>query len=179
MAAASRVPRWTEPDDLVERLRRRWETGELLTALGRGTPWQPVVVPLRAPTAAELADHFGAAQEWIGRWRKVDTDLVRLEQRTVGGRLIGANRVPARAVIDTPEQLWALLRVGAQVATYERLLKATQVSAPALLDWMAAHPMQVLGHADRWSNLVDAVLWIDRNGRPETYLRHVDVPGDP
>ncbi|MEQ4303977.1 Wadjet anti-phage system protein JetD domain-containing protein [Plantactinospora sp. B6F1] len=177
MGAASRKPRWTGPDDLVDRLRRRWETGEFLTALGRGTPWQPVVVPLRAPTAAELADNFGAAQEWIGRWRKVDTDLVRLEQRTVGGRLIGANRVPARAVIDTPQQLWALLQVDAHVATCERLLEATQASAPALLDWMVAHPMQVLGHADRWGRLVDTVLWIDRNGRPETYLRHVDVPG--
>ncbi|MFB6396606.1 Wadjet anti-phage system protein JetD domain-containing protein [Polymorphospora lycopeni] len=176
-AGASQVPYWTGPDDLVARLRRRWEAGEFLTALGRGAPWEPVAVPLRAPTAAELADHFGAAQDWIGRWRNVDADLVRLEQRTVGGRLIGANRVPARAVIDTPRQLWALLRVGAYVATYERLLEDTQASAPALLDWMVAHPIQVLRHADRWSRLVDTVLWIDRNGRPETYLRHVDVPG--
>ncbi|GIJ40442.1 MULTISPECIES: Wadjet anti-phage system protein JetD domain-containing protein [Micromonospora] len=177
MGTAGRIPRWTGPDDLVERLRRRWEAGEFLTALGRGTPWEPVVVPVRAPTAAELAGHFGPAQDWIGRWKKVNGDLVRLEHRTVGGRVIGTNRVPARAVIDTAPQLWALLRVGAQVATYERLLEVTQASAPALLNWVVAHPMQVLGQAERWSRLVDTVLWIYRHGQPETYLRHIDVPG--
>ena len=175
--ASSPVPAWTSPDDLLARLRRRWAAGEFLTALAQATGWDPVAVPLRAPTAAELAEHFGAAQDWLDRWRKLKPDLVRLQWRAVGGRAIGSNQVPYRAVVETPDRLWALLGVTAEVATYRELLTGTRAAAPALAGWMTTHPTKVLANADHWTRLVDTVLWIDRFGGPDVYLRQVDVPG--
>lgn len=175
--APARPPAWTGPDDLRARLRRRWATGEFLTALARGTAWEPVVVPLRAPTAAELADHFGAAQDWLDRWRRLKPDLVRLRWRTVGGRAIGSNQVPYRAVLETPERLWTLLGVTAEVATFRGLLDDTRAAAPALTGWLADQPMKALANAGDWARLVDTVAWIDRFGGPDVHLRQVDVPG--
>lgn len=85
----TRRPGWTGPEEVRDRLRRRWETGEFLRDLGRGQPWEPVAVPLRAPSSAELAADVGAAQDWIRQWQAADTDLIRLEWKTIGGRLIG------------------------------------------------------------------------------------------
>jgi hypothetical protein len=175
--SVTRRPSWTSPEDVVAKLRRRWETGEFLAALALRSPWEPLAVPLRTPTAPELTEHFGAAQDWVARWQRVDSGLVRLERKTIGGRLIGSNEVPCRVLVDSPRQLWALLGVARQVETFLRLLDATRTAAPALVDWMTTYPIKVLAHEDRWANLVDTVVWIDRNATPDLYLRQVDVPG--
>jgi hypothetical protein len=168
--------RWSGPSDLLAKLRRRWESGELLTvyALQR---WEPIVVPLRAPTAAELAEDFGAAQDWLAAWKAVDPALIRLEWKRVGGRLVGSNQVPHRAVIDSPDKVWALLRVRRRVETFTQLLDATRHAAPALVEWMTADPMKVLAHEQSWTRVVEVVLWIDRHPTTERYVRHIDVPG--
>ncbi|NJP32050.1 Wadjet anti-phage system protein JetD domain-containing protein [Micromonospora thermarum] len=168
--------RWSTPTDLLTKVRRRWNSGELLSAYARQR-WEPIVVPLRAPTAVELAENFGAAQDWLVAWQAVDPALVRLEWKRVGGRLVGRNEVPYRAVIDSPDQVWALLRVRRQVETFVRLLEATLPAAPALVEWMTAEPMKVLDNEQSWARLVDVVRWIDRHPTKELYVRQIDVPG--
>jgi hypothetical protein len=168
--------RWSTPAELQARLRRRWDSGELLTAYV-SQRWEPIVVPLRAPTAAELGDDFGAAQDWLAGWKGIDPDLVRLDWKRVGGRLFGSNEVPHRAVLESPTQVWAFLRVRRHVETFTRLLVATRPAAPALAEWMTAAPMRVLAHEHSWSRLVEVVLWIDRHSTTDRYLRQIDVPG--
>ncbi|MCZ7420700.1 MULTISPECIES: Wadjet anti-phage system protein JetD domain-containing protein [unclassified Micromonospora] len=168
--------RWSTPADLVAKLRRRWNSGELLTAYARQR-WEPIVVPLRAPTAVELGENFGAAQDWLAAWQAVDPTLVRLEWKRVGGRLVGSNEVPHRAVIDSADRMWSLLRVKRQVETFLRLVEATRSSVPGLVEWMIAEPMKVLDHEPSWPRLVDVVRWIDRHPSSERYVRQIDVPG--
>jgi hypothetical protein len=168
--------RWSTPADLQARLRRRWDSGELLNAYV-SQRWEPVVMPLRAPTAAELARDLGAAQDWLARWKGVDSALVRLEWKRVGGRLVGSNEVPHRAVLESPDQVWALLRVRRHVETFTRLLDATRPAAPALAEWMTAEPRKFMAHEQSWSRLVEVVLWIDRHSTADRYLRQIDVPG--
>jgi hypothetical protein len=168
--------RWSTPSDLLARLRRRWDCGELLAAYIRHQ-WEPIAVPLRAPTAAELADQFGAAQDWLDEWKRVDPALVRLQWRRLGGRIVGSNEVPYRAVVERPEQAWALLRVRRHVEAYTRLLDATRDNGPALVDWMTAEPMKVLAYEQQWPRLVAAVRWIDEHTTMDRYLRQIDVPG--
>ncbi|SCG39945.1 hypothetical protein GA0070613_0703 [Micromonospora inositola] len=168
--------RWSTPSELLTKVRRRWSSGELLTAYARQR-WEPVVVPLRAPTAAEVAERFGAAQDWLAEWKAVDPALIRLDWKRVGGRLVGSNEVPHRASIDTPDQAWALLRVRRNVETFTRLLDLTRQAAPALVEWMTAEPMKVLDNADSWARLVEVVRWIDRHPTTGRYLRQIDVPG--
>jgi hypothetical protein len=167
---------WSTPSDMVAKVRRRWDSGNLLTTYSR-EQWEPIVIPLRAPSAAELAEHFGAAQDWLDAWRRVDMALVQLTWRRVGGRIVGSNEVPHRAVIERPEQAWALLRVGRHVEAYARLLDATRRSAPALAEWMTTAPMKVLAYKQSWPRLVDVVQWIDEHTTTERYVRHIDVPG--
>ncbi|PWU52360.1 hypothetical protein DLJ47_19200 [Micromonospora sp. S4605] len=168
--------RWSTPTDLLAKVRRRWNSGELLTAYARQR-WEPIVVPLRAPTAVELAEDFGAAQDWLAAWQAVDPTLVRLEWKRVGGRLVGSNEVPHRAVIDSADRVWALLRVKRQAETFLRLVEATRQTAPALVEWMTAEPMKVLDNEQSWARLVDVVRWIDRHPTAELYVRQIDVPG--
>jgi len=174
---AGRGGRWTTPADVVDALRRRWDGGTFLTMLAGEQAWEPYPVPLRGPTAGELASDFGAAQAWVHDWDSTDQRVLRLEHRTVGGRAIGTNRLPCRVWIDSYRQLWTLIGVDREVRLFTDLLARTRSNAPGIAAWMAANPMRVLASAADWPRIVRTVIWIDENARPEMYLRQVDVPG--
>lgn len=167
---------WTTPADVRQRLRRRWESGELLRRWGGGTAWEPLAFGLRGPTPGELAADLSAAQAWVAAWDRAGPHL-RLERRRIGGRLIGVNELPAKAWIDGYEQAWAALGVAAHADRFGRLLADTRQVAPRLAEWALAYPLRLLDLAPAWSEIVATVLWVDRHADRHTYLRQVDVPG--
>lgn len=166
---------WTTPVDVRRRLRRRWDSGELLRGWGTGEPWEPLAFSLRGPGPGQLAAELAAAQRWAAGWD--GEPHLRLERRRVGGRLIGVNELPARAWVDGYEQAWAFLGVAAQAARFGRLLAQTRSRAPLLVPWVLAHPLRLLDIAAEWPTLVATVLWIDEHADRPVYLRQVDVPG--
>ena len=178
MPAAAAGPRtWSTPADVLGLLRKRWQSGVLLSAFAAGQDWEPLGVPLRGPSAGELAERFGEVQAWAARWERPDARLLRLEYKKVGGRAIGANRIPCRAWIDGFGQLWDLLGVSRDVRRFAELADATRAACPRLGPWMTAHPMRVLGLRDCWPQLVGTVRWIADCRQRDMYLRQVDVPG--
>ncbi|GAA0917802.1 DUF3322 and DUF2220 domain-containing protein [Virgisporangium aurantiacum] len=168
---------WTVPGDVVAGLRKRWDRGEFLAAIAEDRPWEPVGVPIRAPSPTEIASAFGEVQDWAAQWRGPAAGKLRVEYRPIGGRAIGANLVPARAWLDTPEQLWSVLGVTPRVRRFTDLVSDTRRDAPTLVSFMTAQPMKVLAHEAVWPALVRTVRWIADRATPEMYLRQVDVPG--
>lgn len=179
MVAASRAPRsWSTPADVVQKLRRRWDTGELLVKFATGEPFVPFDVPVRGPTSGDVATRFGEVQEWVAQWREVDHHTMRVAMKTIGGRVVGVNEIPDRAWIDSYDRLWSLLRRTSEVRRFTELLRFTESTAPRLVEWMLARPLEVLRHQSIWDRLLATTLWIDSNGaRDDMYLRQVDVPG--
>lgn len=168
---------WTTPTDVVQRLRKQWDTGRWLANTVNGTPWKPVEVPLRGPRAGEVAARLGEAQSWVHAWKLVDPQLMRVERKRIGGRAIGTNEIPDRVWIDDFERLCILLEVTEQARCFADLLTATESAAPRLLPWLARHPMRALGLATEWPRLLATVLWIDTHDPGRLYLRQIDVPG--
>lgn len=168
---------WTTKADVVAKLRRRWDTGEFLSAYAAGSAWEPVHVPLRGPKPREIGANFTAVKQWVGTWRGEDGGPLRVEFGTVGGRLIGTNELPVRAWVDGYQQLWTLLAVTSQVRRFAGLVDHTRTVAPRLVDWMTRRPHAVLRlPGDTWAKIVDTVRWID--GHPDrVYVRQIDVPG--
>jgi hypothetical protein len=168
---------WTTPDSLIRTLRRRWESGIFLSMYASGQPWQPLSAGIRGPRAADLATSFGDAQAWVQAWERVDANLVRVEHKRVGGRLIGANSIPFRAWIDGYPQLWKLLGAEKEVAAFGAAMDRAKEVAPALTDWVIAHPVRVLALAADWDKIVATVAWIGDHPSAGTYIRQIDVPG--
>ncbi|RJQ84222.1 DUF3322 domain-containing protein [Amycolatopsis panacis] len=166
---------WTVPGDVLGKLRRRWDRGEFLSQLAGGTSWEPLVMGLRGPSPRDTSARLDEARAWVEQWHRARH--LRVEARTVGGRVAGTNEIPGRVWIDSYEQLWSALGVQQEVRTFMALLAATRLRAPAIAGWMCAKPMEVLGHQGEWTRLVDTALWIDAHARSDMYLRQVDVPG--
>ncbi len=177
-APAGTVRGWTEPADVSVVLQRRWLSGDELSAYARGEPFVPIQVAIRGPAAGDLASRFGEAQDWAARWERTAGSTLRVEYGDIGGRRVGANRIPQRVWVDTPEQLFRYLRVEGDVQVYLDLVSGTRERAPELVAWMLAKPHKVLELRSIWDLLVGTVLWID--GQPDLssqYLRQLDVPG--
>ncbi|MFT4234311.1 MAG: DUF2220 family protein [Microbacterium sp.] len=164
--------RWTDAAGIASAARRRWNDGTLLRAFVAGDPFPRIEVPLRGPSAADLGDHFDAARAWAEGVRAGRGYSV-VEGR-IGGRLAGATDVPVRAVVDSYQQAWELLRVRGQAEAFAALVS---VEDEALANWALAHPLQALELEGDWSALRAAHAWLRENRGSGLHLRQVDAPG--
>lgn len=168
---------WTTPTDVERKLRRRWDSGAALRAYGEAIPWEPVGVPVRAPTVGEIVSDLDAVRKWVHSWERAGNRLGRLEYRRAGGRLAGVNELPAKLWVDSYEQLWSALGTTAAAQTFAALVARARDESPRLVAWMLRHPMRVLEMATDWPAIVATVGWIDSNVDGSQYVRQVDVPG--
>jgi len=168
---------WSRPAEVAAWLEKKWLSGALLTAFAESRDWEPIGIPVRGPTAGEIAGRLAEVQNWAAEWARAARGPLRVEYKKIGGRQVGANLIPCRAWIDSYDHAWDVLGVRAEVRTFNSLAKATTESCPRLVRWLACRPIQALRLADRWDKLLATVRWIDERQAPGMYLRQVDVPG--
>lgn len=173
---------WTTVDDLVSTLRRRWATGRYLRDHAEGRPWTPVELPVRGPSPRDLLDRFDEVVVWSKRFeqdRRITGEGPRFEvvYRSVGGRHLGSNSVPARVRVVGFEQLCALLGSAREVRALEGLLAQTEDAISALVPFVAAHPLRTLEHKEHWRELLAIVDWMASHDPSRLYLRQLDVEG--
>jgi len=168
---------WSRPADVRAWLEKKWLSGALLTAFAESRDWEPIGLPVRGPTAGEIAGRLAEVQNWAAEWARAARGPLRVEYKKIGGRQVGANLIPCRAWIDSYDRAWEVLGVRAEVRTFDSLAKAATESCPRLAGWLARRPIQALRLADRWDKLLATVRWIDERQAPGMYLRQVDVPG--
>jgi hypothetical protein len=128
---------WTAPDDIAARVRRRWDDGSLLRAYANGDPFDPIEVPLRGPKPSQVGDDIAAARDWVAALdigRRNDSRYT-LQWQTIGGRQIGRNRLPVRAVVSSIEQALALLGVATLARRFDELLALAQ-HHPRVREWV-------------------------------------------
>lgn len=169
---------WTTPNDVAARVRRRWNDGTLLRDYALGAVFEPIEVAVNGPAASQIGDDLGAVREWVAQWdagRKDDSRYA-LRWRAVGGRRIGRNELPARAVVSSFEQAWALLGVRDAVRRFDDVLRLT-AEHPAARAWAVAQPHRALELRDDMARLLAAYEWLDAHRGSGRYLREITAPG--
>lgn len=171
------TPTWTTPDDVADRVRRRWTDGSLLRAYASGRPLASIEVPLRGPRPTEIGENLAAVRDWIALLDagRRDDRRYTLRWTQIGGRSIGRNRIPDRAVIATFDQAWALLGVAREVRAFDDVLASTR-DHPAVRRWIEARPHRALALADQMPRLISAYCWLEANRGSDQYLRQISAP---
>lgn len=169
---------WSTAQDVRAAVERRWKDGSLLRAYATDQEFPAIAVPLRGPRPAQIGDRLHEVQSWAAALRSASRDgrCYTVQTKAVGGRLIGRNELPARAVISTYEQAWALLGVGAQVRAFDEVLAATS-AVPAAAAWVRRRPLAALELAPEWAALLSAYTWLDSSRDSGRYLREITAPG--
>lgn len=169
---------WTTPADIERRVRRRWDDGSLHRAWAGEATFVPIEVPLRGPSAAEIGDDLVKVREWIATLeaRSAAERHYGLVMEPIGGRHIGRNVLPTRAIIATVEQALALLRVRRDMERFDEILALT-ADVPAVRSWVLAHPHAALELRDAVPSLIAAFAWLDSHRGSGHYLREISAPG--
>lgn len=168
---------WTEVSDVVATLRRRWNSGRYLRAHASGQPWEPIRLPVKGPASTEVLDRFDEIRSWCASLEVGAPARFEIEHRSVRGRNLGSNRIPARVRVATFDQLCRLLDTGADVEALDELLATTRRRVPALASWVAEHPLEALAHRGVWDEVLATVEWMAANDTSTLYLRQMDVAG--
>lgn len=169
---------WTTPEDIAARVGRRWEDGTLLRTHATAGDFETIEVPLRAPKPSEIGEDLGAVRDWIAHLDagRRDDRRYALTWKDIGGRHVGRNRVPDRALVTSFDQAWALLGVTASVRQFEELLTTTGLY-PSVRAWVLAHPHRALELRHDMGGLVSAYAWLDDHRDSANYLREISAPG--
>ena len=169
---------WTTPQDIAAKVRRRWDDGSLLRGYADGESLNSIEVPLRGPRPVQIGDDVATVRDWVAALDAGRRDDARygLEWKFVGGRQIGRNRLPVRAMVSSYEQAWALLGVAAMVRRFDELLALTQ-RHPRLREWIVAHPHRALALSPQMPQLIAAYEWLDGHRQSQRYLRQISAPG--
>lgn len=147
-----------------------------LRAYAAGEPWTPVSLPVKAPDARELLDRLDEARQWLNRFQR-EASGFDIEYKTVQGRQLGANRLPARVTANSLGQLAAVLGTTAEVCRFDELVAETESQVPALVPWLRANPMTALRNAAVWEQALAAVRWVATHDTVGLYVRQVDMEG--
>jgi hypothetical protein len=156
-------------------VRKKWDSGALLTRFAAGQAWEPLSLPIRGPSARQIGERLAEVRQWAAEWAEAARGPLRVEYKQIGGRHFGANSIPCRAWLDGYDEAWALLKVGPDVRRLTELIEAAR--GTRLIPWLTRHPIRALRLAGSWDKLLATVRWIDERQAPGMYLRQVDVPG--
>ena len=162
---------WTSPADLRAQLERLWSSGRLLN----GAVEFPLELKLRRPGSRALSERFDEVRAWI---RELESEpFIRMEWEEIGHRVLGRNRVPARAMVDSRDAALAAIGRTEDAERFRNLAEATARRLPALAEWLARRPLTALQNASDWSRILDVLLWFRSHPRCGLYLRQLDIAG--
>ena len=169
---------WATPEDIAAKVKRRWDDGSLLRHHAGGGPFEPIEVPLRGPTASQIGDDITAVRDWVAALDSGRRDDRRysLVWQSIGGRQIGRNRVPVRAVVSSGEQAWALLGTAPAVRRFDALLDSAQ-GHPAVRRWIVDNPHRAIALEPVMPQVIAAYEWLDAHRGSQRYLREISAPG--
>ena len=173
----SPTPGWTTLADLRAQVQRRWDQGEWLAQLIAPGDLLPLCLALRGPSSSDLSLRFDEVRTWAAGLQPASSLGCRLVMREVRHRVIGHNSLPGEAWVDALDDALRLIGKAREARAFAALLSTTRQRQPALLAWLQRQPLRALALADRWSQLLDIVAWLQAHPRPGIYLRQVDLPG--
>ena len=169
---------WTRPADIAAKVRRRWNDGSLLSGYANRDAFDPIEVSIRGPKPSQVGDDLGAARDWVAALDdgRAGDRRYGLHWQSIGGRQIGRNRLPVRAVVSSHEQAWELLGVAAAVRRFDDLLVLVQ-QHPKVQRWVIDHPLRALEFDAEIPRLIAAFEWLDAHRHSGRYLREISAPG--
>jgi len=167
---------WATPETLISQLHKLWEKGTLLRELAEDSGYFPLRMACKKPTSADLSLRFNEVRQWISALTQVEKKGYRLEWREIRHRVIGVNRLPAQVWVDSPLTAIKILGLHKQAENYQRLFQHIVSAQPMLRSWLIKYPLRVLEQAQDWPQLLAIIDWLQKNPRPDVYLRQIDLP---
>jgi len=169
------------PEDIRQRARRLWASGEVLRGWLSGGGLFPYAVPFGKPSA----------REWLDRFAELRREIEALEAsskaklgagysiafKEVSHQKLGRLRVPERITFGSAEDAAACAGERAALAQFREVAATLRAAEPSLANWLAEHPLVALEHAAVLPRLLAVVEHFKVHPRPMRHARELGIPG--
>jgi hypothetical protein len=169
------------PEDIRQRARRLWASGEVLRGwLGRDALF-PYALPFGKPSAREWLERFAQLRGEIevleaGSKAKLGAGYS-IAFKEVSHQKLGRLRVPERITFDSAEDAAACAGERAALAQFQELAATLRAAEPSLADWLVEHPFAALEHAAVLPRLLAVVAHFKAHPTPMRHARELGIPG--
>jgi len=166
---------WTRPIDIKAKVRKWWDSGELLAQVVTKENDFPRRIRLKAPATKEMTDRFDEVRAWIADIRTLTN--CEIEMNEINHRILGKNSIPSAVLIRTVDDALAIVGKRKDAAKFQSIVDLIATREPALLTWTQKRPHKALELYEHWKHLLAIVRWIREHPDPGIYLRQIDLPG--
>ena len=171
---------WTSAQDLRLQCQKLWDKGQLLGCMVNPSSEVDCSFPrrlrLQCPSTSELSVRFEEVRQWALDLRS-NSGYYRLVERDARSPVLGSNRIPDEAWLDTLPDALGLIGKTKVAAHFAELIQMTRHHQPALLAWLQKRPLLALELHKVWPRLLDVVAWLKAGPRPGVYLRQAGIAG--
>ncbi|MFP4208132.1 MAG: DUF3322 domain-containing protein [Wenzhouxiangella sp.] len=173
---------WTTSADLVGKIRKLWDSGQLLRErLDGQDSLFPLRLALRKASSRDLTERFDHVRAWVGELIEHSRERCgwgyAIEWRTVNHRTRGSNRLPTAVVVPEADEALRLIGKSARARRFDQLADALLGEFPDLRGWLARRPLEALRRDAEWPRLCAILRYFLAHPRPGLYLRQLDIPG--
>jgi hypothetical protein len=174
------------PQDIRDRARKLWATGQPLRAAVIGTeseskPLFPYSIPFRKPTA----------QEWLDRFAELRAAVAALDAeskaslgagysvtfRGAAHQKLGRVRIPERITLESIEDLAVCAGETDALRRFFKLVEALETREPRMIRWLTERPLAALASEDLLPQLFDIAAHFQSHPRPYRFARELGIPG--
>jgi hypothetical protein len=168
------------PEEIRRKALRLWENQTFLRARMEGRAIFPWEVPFTKPAERDWSEGFAKMRQALQTLQsksKASTRFgYRLDYQEVTLRRLGAQRLPARIVIETEEDFLRLTGKTAECRRFDELLQQTEAALPALRPLIQKWPRLLLDHHAEWNRLLLVCRYFLKHPRCGLYPRQLEIP---
>jgi len=171
------------PEEIAQRAKKFWSSGQVLRAALTGAPEFPWSVPFRKPSA----------DDWLHRFAELRLAVARLEAhskaatgagytltlRESSHQKLGRMRVPVAIAFDSAEDVAAAASAGESAALrrFQALAADLRAHEPRLAPWIARQPFALLEYEAALPRLLAVAAHLQDQPRPGRFARELGIAG--
>lgn len=169
------------PEQIGERARRLWSSGQVMRAWLSGDPVFPWTVPFRRPSAKEWLDGYTQLRAAVARLEASSKAAIgsgyTLKISNAEHQKLGRLRVVESIAFDSAEDVAAVAGETVALQRCQRLARELRAREPRLSAWMAQKPFALLEHEAGLPRLLAVANHLALNPRPLRYARELGIAG--
>jgi len=168
-------PRLLHPDDVRERLFKRFATQQRRWLAGEGV-W-PVDIPLGMPREADAQQHPDAVTAWVSAWQRWQGRGT-LEWQDRQWRALGAQRLPIRLSLAHSGEVTGWLGESERWERAQERFHRLTSAWPGLAVVLPNHYGVLAGYGEAdFDRLIRFIDWLSKHPRSNLYPRQLPIPG--
>ncbi|MFC6674293.1 DUF3322 domain-containing protein [Marinobacterium aestuariivivens] len=170
--------RWSRPEELRARLRKRWQSQRLLKGWLLGELTLPVRLPIKGPTPRELRECFAEVSAWADDWQRAEQEEpFQLEMQTVNNQRMGRQSLPRQLLLADETALFGWIGEAEAFSRFLHLVERLTERWPQCRSTLAGQPFRLLALAPHIDALCAVLAWFEAHPWPDRYLRELEIPG--